>query len=175
MIHRMIKTWPLLIAVMVTGCGDNSTCPVGDSVVGATQTRERGNKAYAEGLKDLDEGRYERAVEAFSQAAKDIPKNYGVYVNRANAYDMLKQYDKALAVYNFVLSEASKDQRLAEVYYNRGYMYQRSGNNANAIADYEEALRLDPKIPDARERLDSLQQAQTEKPIADQSEMPSKP
>ncbi len=132
-----------LIVIVLAGCRGNSA-------------RDHAHDAYEEGVKCAEEGQYEKAVDAFTRAAKDNPKNYGIYVNRANAYDMLKQNDKALADYNFVIAEAPQDKRLAEVYYNRGYMHQRRGEKAKAIVDYQQALRLDPKIPDAREHLAEL-------------------
>jgi tetratricopeptide (TPR) repeat protein len=132
-----------VVIICSTGCGDSKT--------------QLASKAYEDGLKHCQQGDYQEGIDAFTKAIEYDPKDYEAYINRGSAYDMLNQYDKALADYSVVISSlAPNDKRLAEVYYNRGYMYQRRGERTKAIADYKQALRLNPKLPDAREHLGEL-------------------
>jgi tetratricopeptide (TPR) repeat protein len=133
----------LVVGICSTGCGDSKA--------------QLARKAYEDGIEHCQKGDYQKGIDAFTKAIEYDPRNYGAYINRGSAYDMLNKYDKALADYSTVISSVDPtDKRLAEVYYNRGYTYQRRGERTKAIADYKEALRLDPKLPDAREHLAEL-------------------
>ena len=48
-----------------------------------------------------------------------------------------------------IVSGPHSDDALAELYYNRGFEQRKKGNYEAAIADYSEAIRLNPTDPDA--------------------------
>ena len=83
------------------------------------------------------------------------PTDVSARHNRALCYEQLRQYDKAIADYTAIIEGNmdfsrlvdGKDKQLALDYHYRGRAYQwYKKDYAMAIADYDEALRLDPKI-----------------------------
>ncbi|HWD27931.1 MAG TPA: tetratricopeptide repeat protein [Rhizomicrobium sp.] len=64
-----------------------------------------------------------------------------VLINRGIDYDMLGQYDLAMADFNAAIKLKPK---LGAAYRNRAVEWHRKGDYAAAVADYDEALRLDP-------------------------------
>jgi tetratricopeptide (TPR) repeat protein len=83
------------------------------------------------------------------------PKDLRARFNRALAYESLREYDKAIADYTKVIEGKTdfsrngdgKDKCLARTHHYRGRAYQwYKQENAKAVADYTEALRLDPEI-----------------------------
>lgn len=79
---------------------------------------------------------YEKAIEA-------NPHNLDVAINLANAYDELKEFDKAIELYNKALEI---DKNCALVYNNRGYTYYQKKDYERALNDYDKALLLNPKL-----------------------------
>ncbi len=61
-----------------------------------------------------------------------------------------KDYDAAIMIYEDILKQGES----AEIYYNLGNSYYKSGNIAKAILNYERALLLQPSNPDIRANLD---------------------
>jgi|HubBroStandDraft_5_1064220.scaffolds.fasta_scaffold86091_3 lipoprotein NlpI len=68
---------------------------------------------------------------------------------RGNNYDFTKQYDLAIADYSDVI-RLKQPVLLEYAYANRGLEECRKGLCADALADYEQALRLDPDNDYAR-------------------------
>jgi tetratricopeptide (TPR) repeat protein len=87
------------------------------------------------------------AIELLSKAV-DSDKEYSfAFYNRANAYMILKEYDKALSDY---------DQAIMirpiwpEAFYNRGNLFLFGMDNLqNAISDYDKAIRMNPEHTDS--------------------------
>ena len=67
------------------------------------------------------------------------------------------EYEEAIGHYEAVLAEGLAS---ADLYYNLGNAYYRTGQMGLAILNYERALRLDPAMGDARENL-ALAESQT--------------
>lgn len=69
------------------------------------------------------------------------------------AADLYKkgQYEQAITVYENILP---KDKESAQVYYNLGNAYYKSGQTARAILNYERALLVKPNYEDARFNLE---------------------
>jgi tetratricopeptide (TPR) repeat protein len=83
------------------------------------------------------------------------PKDFSARFNRALAYESMREYDKAIADYctviegdtDFSRNGDGKEKSLARTHHYRGRAYQwYKQENAKAVADYTEALRLDPQI-----------------------------
>ena len=71
------------------------------------------------------------------------PKNAKIYSNRANAYSLLGQYDRALQDYDAALKI---DPLNARIYANRGFVLLSQGKNAEADKDFQRAVELDPSL-----------------------------
>jgi tetratricopeptide (TPR) repeat protein len=66
----------------------------------------------------------------------------GAYLNRGNVYDLINEYQKAIADY----TEAIRlDPQNANAYNNRGLSYKNLEEYDQAIADVNEAIRLNPE------------------------------
>lgn len=79
---------------------------------------------------------YEKSLEA-------NPQNLDAAINLANAYDEIKEFDKALDFYNKALEI---DKNCALIYNNRGYTYYQKKDYEKALKDYDMALLLNPKL-----------------------------
>jgi tetratricopeptide (TPR) repeat protein len=62
-----------------------------------------------------------------------------------------KNYDRAIQEFNSSIN--IYDRESARVYYNRGWAYENTGDSASAIVNYEEALRRNPSLIIAGEKL----------------------
>jgi beta-lactamase regulating signal transducer with metallopeptidase domain/tetratricopeptide (TPR) repeat protein len=98
---------------------------------------------------------YAKGVADLSKMLELEPKRFSARFNRALAYESLREYDKAIADYSRVFDEDTdfsraggrSDEYLAMTYHYRGRAYQwYKHDDAKALADFTEALRLDPKI-----------------------------
>ena len=95
----------------------------------------------AEGMKALDEGRYEAAVAAFTSAAAADPKDYFAHFNLAMAYTMLHKDSEAVAEYRRTLEIKPG---LYEAELNGGIVLLRQKNPADAAPLLEDAARQKP-------------------------------
>lgn len=113
---------------------------------------QRGN-LYSQNL-PKSFGGYEKAVADWSRCLELKPEDCSPRHNRALSYEQLRQYDNAIADYTTLVEGntdfshvGSKDKQLALDYHYRGRAYQwYKKDYAKAVADYNQALRLDPNI-----------------------------
>lgn len=89
------------------------------------------------------EGKYEKAIEAYTAAIDLSPEKANNYYNRGNIYVDLKEYDKAVEDYSKVIELEPKDD---DAYSSRGYCYRKLGNYDKAIKDYTKAIELNPEF-----------------------------
>ena len=133
-------TCVLLVVAAFVGCGSS------------------GNDAYDEAEKAYRAGKYEKAVELFTEAAKHSD-NPAIYGNRGNCYSALGNLDAAIKDYDTAIKKAiaisgdKNDPNLAYFYYNRGFAYQKAGKPKNAIAEYERTIEVNGEYPDAKGNL----------------------
>src|SRR5215813_10791196 len=106
------------------------------------EARARYSTLMSQGHTDINNGDYDRAIAAFSDAMRLDPKNALAFANRGVAYERKGDMDRAIADFN----EAIRlDPNYALAFFSRGIAYARKGDNDRAIADFNEAIRLDPK------------------------------
>lgn len=99
------------------------------------------------------QGRYQEAIIAYQRAQLDNPDDPIPYFNAAQAYQALEQHDKALEALAQALKRAPAELH-SIIYYNRGNIYFQLAEYALAVADYKQALLLDPNNNDARHNLE---------------------
>src|SRR5215471_2534587 len=85
----------------------------------------------------------ERAMADANHAVELDPACPGAYFARGGAALHLDRFDQAIADYDKVLQ--LRPQAGAAIYGVRGYVYHRKGDEAHAIADYNEFLKLAPE------------------------------
>jgi tetratricopeptide (TPR) repeat protein len=103
-------------------------------------------EAYAErGSIYLDMKDYKAALDDFNQAIRLNPNQWNFYNNRAIARFNLKDLQGSIADDDRAIQLKSN----AITYYNRGHTHSRAGNEQKAIADYTQALQINPKYAGA--------------------------
>jgi tetratricopeptide (TPR) repeat protein len=114
----------LLLSLSVCGC----------VIAPATTT----NPSVIEGTKLTQQGDYDAAIAKYSQGIRENPRDSVAYFFRAQAYNYKKDFDNALADMNQAI--ALHPDGLS--YNNRGTCYYAKGLTDQALADYDEALKL---------------------------------
>src|SRR5579871_5107146 len=97
---------------------------------------------YELGIKALDEKRYDAAVESFTKAASDDPKDYTAYFNLALAYSLQGNDAGAVPAYKKTL-ELKPDLYQANL--NLGITLLRMKQNAEAVPFLSSAAAEKPK------------------------------
>ena len=121
------------------------------------------------GLLWHDKKEYDKAITDYSEAIRLYPKLQEAYSNRGRVWFAKKEHDKAIADYDEALKHLDPNAKVggffdAEVtggdsvpmvnsravtLSNRGDVWRDKGDYDKAIADYEAAIRLDPKYKDS--------------------------
>jgi tetratricopeptide (TPR) repeat protein len=97
------------------------------------------------GQKHLLAGENDQAVSAYSEAIKISPEDNLLLVHRAVAHGRMKAYELAIAD----LDKAIERHPRAVAFISRGAAYAGKQDDDHAIADYGEAIRLDPQYATA--------------------------
>ena len=89
---------------------------------------------------------YADAIKASEKALEYNPDNMDLFRYVAGCYHQMKEYDKAIEIYNQVLTlvDSTDHQQLAEVYTGMGDTYSELKDSARTIECYQKALSLDP-------------------------------
>jgi len=113
---------------------------------GVVRHNNAGNERFAE-------SDYDEALAEYRQAQVEEPDRAEPYHNAANAYNRQGQLEATLAQAQQALKTADPDLA-AQAWYNLGNAFFDAEDWPSAIAAYQEALRLDPKDPDAKHNLE---------------------
>lgn len=101
---------------------------------------------FEQGLVELKQGHYQRAVDAFSIAIESVPHDFEALNNRGFARIYSGDYDGAIA-------DCTKAIRFnpgsAKAYNNRGFAYIFKESYEEAIADFDRAIAINPRYVDA--------------------------
>ncbi|MDR2033795.1 MAG: tetratricopeptide repeat protein [Helicobacteraceae bacterium] len=95
--------------------------------------------AYDLGFDAKIDGDYETAIEYFTQAIKDDPKNASAYTLRSSVYESLGDHKSAIADLSAVIKLRPND---GSAYNNRATLYGQSGDLKNAEKDARKACEL---------------------------------
>jgi len=101
----------------------------------------------------FEAGEYEQAVAAYRQAQVEAPDQAEPYYNAANAYNRQAQLDAVVAQAQQALKTADPELA-AQAWYNLGNAYFDAQQWPDAIAAYQETLRLNPDDGDAKHNLE---------------------
>lgn len=99
---------------------------------------------FGRGSVYLMQNNYAAAIADLSKAIRLDPKDAMAFNNRGYAYLKQKNYARAIADYTDVIRLSSQEEPTA--LYGRGLARAQSGHAAEAQADMDRALSLDPKI-----------------------------
>lgn len=94
-------------------------------------------------------GRYQDALDNFSQAIKLSNNNSTIRYNKASCHVALEQYTAAIKEYEHVLKNDSAFAD-ADFYFDYGVALGRAGNTDNALQQFTKAVELDPNHMGAR-------------------------
>lgn len=99
------------------------------------------------GQKYLTELNYTEAVASFTEAIELDPENIPAYMNRAEAYIALGEYEEAKADYGTVIEKTADQPYVqAEAYVGRAEVNEQITANADALNDYEAASGVLDKV-----------------------------
>ncbi len=96
----------------------------------------------AEGMKALEEARYDAAVQAFHKAIEADPKDYTAHFNMALAYSFLNKDEEGIAEYRLTLE---LKPGLYEAQLNEGILLMRRREPAEALPLFEGAVEQKPE------------------------------
>jgi tetratricopeptide (TPR) repeat protein len=99
-----------------------------------------------QGIELLHAGKAVDAIPFFDQAIRLKPQYAQAYINRAIAYHLMRQFNRALADYNLAIQISPK---LPEAYYNRGITFNEIGQMSRAVDDFTRAIDLNSKYAEA--------------------------
>jgi tetratricopeptide (TPR) repeat protein len=99
------------------------------------------------GLSYADNGDYDRAIIDYNEAIRLAPQP-NFLTNRGDAYQAKGDLDRALKL----------SPGFTKAYNNRGVVFRKKQDYPRAIADFEQALRIDPRMDAAAENLADVRQ-----------------
>ncbi|GCA81921.1 serine protease [Microcystis aeruginosa] len=116
-----------------------------DQALATLPAREKGSEFHGEILnyqgvfyKQINQS--EKAIDSFEEAIKISPQNPNYYNSLSSALQNVKRYDRALTAINRAIEIAPR----SSWYSNRGNIYKDLKKSDLALADYNQALTLNP-------------------------------
>ncbi len=122
---------------------------------------EPGELAYQSGVNYFADGHYEQALQAYQQALQEHPGYVPALRGRAETLIVLNRETDAIETYNQLIQ---REPQNAGHYANRGIARDRLGHYAQALGDYQNALRLNPEVGEGPGWLTRFLRNQPEKP-----------
>ena len=96
---------------------------------------------YKLGLSEMQQGKYNEAIEAYTTATQLDPKDADSYFNMGYIHVELKNFDIAR---DFFTQSIQAREENFKAFYGRGYCYEMLGDINNAQNDYKQALSINP-------------------------------
>ena len=122
-----------------------STETIYKDIFGFIKHQNLHQSAYTEfyrGLSSQIKGKFEAAIEQYSESIRLNPQHYGTYYNRGSTFVEKGEFDLAIGDFNIAIDLSPK---LANAYMNRGNARSHKGDFDGAIRDYDKALELSPE------------------------------
>ena len=132
--YRFLKWTAILLAAAWVGWS------IYDSMI---SPRNPGDLPYLEAETLFEDGEYARALIDYDAALAIDANHIHALRGRARTLMQLGRLDESLAVFDAAIARAPD---FGATYANRGILHDRMGHYAKAIADYEQALALDPEL-----------------------------
>ena len=104
---------------------------------------------FSKGLEFGLDGKYQEAMEEFSQSVEGNPDNVIAHTSLGVTFHRLGQDDRAIASYDTALK---KDPKYAEAHYFRANILYGHGEVREAIAGYTTAIGLEPGLIEAHQK-----------------------
>lgn len=105
---------------------------------------------YIRGQKLYDQGEYEKALTVFKEFVSKQPELYGARVNIGNCYVKLKQYDKAIEEFKFVIEKMKEekgdlkgDKTASSLYASLGELYMDKNDFEKAKEYFKKSIDID--------------------------------
>ena len=114
-------------------------------LAGTIALAEPANSSFNEGFEKHRRGDLKNAIKLYSKAIELDPQFTMAYQMRGAAMQQLKKYPQAISDYSMVIN-ASEPYFKSVGYYNRGVVNNITGNYADAIVDFSQAIELDGKM-----------------------------
>jgi len=127
----------ILTSLMLTSCAGPDR---------AAATRDLTRDMIRQGVELRKQGKYEEAIQIFTEAIKVNPQNAVLYLQRADTYRMAKKSDLAISDYSQALSMSPK---VPGAYYARGLAYGGKGSYNEAIQDFSQVIAMQPRAYNA--------------------------
>ena len=106
---------------------------------------------YLKGDKLYNQGEYEKALAVFEEFVESQPELYEARVNIGNCYIRLRQYDKAMEEFQFVLEKLKQEKgdlegnkMASSIYASLGELYMDKNDFEKAKEYFEKSIHIDP-------------------------------
>ncbi|MFP4082178.1 MAG: tetratricopeptide repeat protein [Candidatus Aminicenantes bacterium] len=113
--------------------------------------RESPKELYLKGEKLYNQEEYEKALDVFKEFVEKQPDLYEARVSMGNCYIKLKQYDKAIQEFEFVLDKLEEEKEdlkgnetAASIYASLGELYMDKNDFDRAKDYFEKSIDIDP-------------------------------
>lgn len=103
---------------------------------------QRAKVVYEAGMERLGPNDYEGAIQLLTQSIA-IRETGAAYLQRANAYNTIREFDRALADWSKAIE---LDPKLADAYTARGRYYMSVSKELDALHDFDKSIELQPTV-----------------------------
>ena len=128
---------------------------------GAGPETHPGGPAFSRAVGLYTDGKYEEALQNYEASIREHPDFVHAKRGRARTLMQLGRDREALDAFNEVLKQ---DSGSAVSFANRGILQDRMGLYPQAIADYDKAIKMDPRLGEGMDWFTRLLQDRKEKP-----------
>ena len=128
---------------------------------GAGPETHPGGPAFSRAVGFYTDGDYEDALQNYETSIREHPEFVHAKRGRARTLMQLGREREALEAFNEVLK---RDPDSAVSFANRGILQDRMGLYPQAIADYDRAIKMDPRLGEGLDWFTRLLQNRNEKP-----------
>ena len=109
---------------------------------------------YNRGIAHLKNRQFEKAIYDFTKSLELTPAStetlqYDILVNRGEAYQKSNNLDLAARDYTRAIELQPEQKNIKYIYSNRAWVQYARGNNDDSVADFSEAIKIDPQFDSA--------------------------